>query len=293
MELQQLRYFKALAEHGNLAKAAESLYISPPALSASISRLERELSVRLFDRTNRGLRLNRRGIIYLGYVEQLLLLLENANREISDSEQYEADSLAIAVTSPHIWQSLIGEFMLSYPGVTLSHTYVKPNQITSNDLLDRYDYIIAATGDIKKGDILYDVVYDNDPSALLVYPSHPFAQYESIELHEAKDEPFICLSKGLSGRKIFDELFAMTNITPQVRLECDYSLRRSMILSGHGIGITTVRAAQLDAYSPLKYIPISSPVYMRSQSLYHHVKRLETKTTLAFKKFALEFFKKY
>lgn len=45
MELQQLKYFKTVAEAGKVVTAAESLYISPPALSTSISRLEKELGM--------------------------------------------------------------------------------------------------------------------------------------------------------------------------------------------------------------------------------------------------------
>ena len=59
MELLQLKYFKCVAEASSLKTAAESLFISPPALSASISRLERELGVKLFDRTNRSITLNK------------------------------------------------------------------------------------------------------------------------------------------------------------------------------------------------------------------------------------------
>ena len=50
MELTQLRYFKALAEKGNLTKTAEALHLSAPALSVSIKRLEEELNTKLFDR---------------------------------------------------------------------------------------------------------------------------------------------------------------------------------------------------------------------------------------------------
>ena len=49
MELQQLRYFRALAETGNLTKTSDRLHITPPTLSISISRLEDELGTQLFD----------------------------------------------------------------------------------------------------------------------------------------------------------------------------------------------------------------------------------------------------
>ncbi|MQM28839.1 LysR family transcriptional regulator [Glycomyces albidus] len=54
MELRQLRYLAAIAEHGNLGRAARALYVSQPALSYALKRLEAELGVRLFDRTPAG-----------------------------------------------------------------------------------------------------------------------------------------------------------------------------------------------------------------------------------------------
>ena len=71
MELQQLRYFKAVADIGKISDAAESLFISAPALSTSISRLEKELGMQLFDRTSNRISLNPQGRIFLKPVLQL------------------------------------------------------------------------------------------------------------------------------------------------------------------------------------------------------------------------------
>ncbi len=54
MELRQLRYVTAMAEHGNLGRAAKALYVSQPALSYALKRFEAEIGVRVFDRTPAG-----------------------------------------------------------------------------------------------------------------------------------------------------------------------------------------------------------------------------------------------
>ena len=64
MELQQLKYFKAVAEIGKISDAAEMLFISAPALSTYISRLEKELGFALFDRTNNKIVHNQQGQIF-------------------------------------------------------------------------------------------------------------------------------------------------------------------------------------------------------------------------------------
>ena len=78
MDLVQLEYFKAVAESGHLTNAAKKLNVAQPALSVSISRLESEVGVPLFDRVGRGIYLNKCGEIYLEHVEQALNIMKKA-----------------------------------------------------------------------------------------------------------------------------------------------------------------------------------------------------------------------
>lgn len=68
MDLNQLHYFITVAETGNITKAAQKLYITQPALSRAIGRLESELDVKLFDRSTNTLILNENGRLFLRYV---------------------------------------------------------------------------------------------------------------------------------------------------------------------------------------------------------------------------------
>lgn len=70
MELSQLRYFIAVAKLGNMSKAAETLFVSQPNLSTSISRLEEEVGVPLFERRRGKIALNQNGELLLKSVEQ-------------------------------------------------------------------------------------------------------------------------------------------------------------------------------------------------------------------------------
>jgi len=75
MELQQLKYYQTVAHIGKISEAAEALFLSAPALSTSISRLEKELGMPLFDRTNNRIVLNAQGQIFLKYVNQVFACL--------------------------------------------------------------------------------------------------------------------------------------------------------------------------------------------------------------------------
>lgn len=64
MEIEQLQYFKTVATMQHMTRAAEILSISQPALSKSISNIEQELGVPLFDREGRSIYLNRFGQLF-------------------------------------------------------------------------------------------------------------------------------------------------------------------------------------------------------------------------------------
>jgi DNA-binding transcriptional LysR family regulator len=72
MDLHQLRTFIAVAQEENVTRAAERLYLSPPAVSAHISALEAELNVRLFQRSSKGMRLTDEGRALRSRAEQIL-----------------------------------------------------------------------------------------------------------------------------------------------------------------------------------------------------------------------------
>ena len=82
MKFNQLYYFKTVAETGKISLAAKKLYVSPPALSIAISNLEKDLGVRLFDRSNNKIILNEQGRTYLQYVDQILKDLDNAKETV-------------------------------------------------------------------------------------------------------------------------------------------------------------------------------------------------------------------
>lgn len=72
MTLQQLRYVVAVAETGNITEAAKRLFISQPSLTNAIRELEKEMQIRIFTRTNKGVAVSNEGDLFLSYARQIL-----------------------------------------------------------------------------------------------------------------------------------------------------------------------------------------------------------------------------
>ena len=79
MKMIQLEYFRAVAETGKVVEAAKLMHVTPSAISIAIDKLEKELGVRLFDRTPVSLKLNDAGRIYLQAVNRVMLTLQEAD----------------------------------------------------------------------------------------------------------------------------------------------------------------------------------------------------------------------
>jgi LysR family transcriptional activator of glutamate synthase operon len=292
LELLQLKYFKCVAETGMLKTAAESLYISPPALSASISRLERELGVKLFDRTNKSISLNKQGKIFLHYVNHLLTTLENAKQDVIQSVKREGERISIAATCSNIWLDLFCAFTLEYPQITISHSSITLPQLQDNDLPVKYDFLLASHADIQNDNLNSAYLFD-DQLALMVHPSHRLANRQSVDLHEVINETIFAPTVEQSLRKMLDKLFELAGLSPKDITECSYMVRRTIVLNRQGISIGTVRSSKAESDPYLRYIPITNPHYRWRQMLLWHKKDTLSDAEKLFRDFTINFYKKH
>ena len=72
MTLQQLKYILAIAATGSMNKAAEQLYVSQPSLTSSVQELEKEIGIKVFNRSGRGVTLTNDGVEFVQYARQVV-----------------------------------------------------------------------------------------------------------------------------------------------------------------------------------------------------------------------------
>lgn len=142
MELQQLQYFVTTIQTGSITKAAEVLYISQPALSRTLHRLEAELGFSLFERRHTGIRLTPGGEeIYQG-AEQVLSTIEEMVRRGQQRAGLVADSISIACAFEEFDNQLIYQFQQRYPAIRTSFNVLPPKEARKQLLSGEADFAI-------------------------------------------------------------------------------------------------------------------------------------------------------
>jgi DNA-binding transcriptional LysR family regulator len=99
VDLRQLRYFLAVAEEKSFSRAAERLHVSQPPLSTHMQSLEKDLGVRLVDRTNRGVTLTPAGQVFYDEIRQVMRRLDQARLKARNAGSGDVGELSIGFVS--------------------------------------------------------------------------------------------------------------------------------------------------------------------------------------------------
>src|ERR1700710_805145 len=120
MNVDELRWFAALAEREHMTAVARDLHISQPALSRAIARMETRLGVPLFDRRGRVLALNHHGRRYLAHVRRALEELDAgaaAVADVADAEHGELRLWFLHTLGNWLVPTLVGAYRDEHPAV--------------------------------------------------------------------------------------------------------------------------------------------------------------------------------
>ena len=135
MNMKQLKYVLLLADLGSFSAAADELGISQPSLSQYIKKIENQVGMPLFERTNGDVRLTDAGNVYVEYGRKILALEHQMETQFSDIAENKTGSIIVG-TSPYrsagMMPEIAKEFKLKYPGI---HLVVE--EMVSSDLINK------------------------------------------------------------------------------------------------------------------------------------------------------------
>ena len=214
MELLQLRYFLTVARTLNISRAAQHHMIPQPAMSQTISRLEKELGKPLFDRYRNKLTLTKDGEVFLQSITASMAELDIALEKMRGQDDTLQGELTLLVRQHRgTMVDCIVAFRKKYPGVRFRIFYAQEQ----NDLYD-YDLCISCTPPIDQyrgGEPLV-----TEKLYLAVSADHKLAQRKSVRFEELKDEEFAMLDKHNSLWDHTAHLCQQAGFEPQISMLC-------------------------------------------------------------------------
>ena len=144
----EMRYAYEVYKEKSFSKAAKALFISQPALSAIIKRLEAELQEPLFDRSTNPIRLTDAGVYYMQNVEQIMAIENNMHDYFEDRSDLKKGSLRIGGTTffcAYVISPLIHQFTSAYPGIHLDLIETSSMELETLLLEGKLDLIFDST----------------------------------------------------------------------------------------------------------------------------------------------------
>ena len=205
MELRHLRYFVAVAEELNFSRAAGRMYLSQPALSQQIRKLERELGVALFHRTKNHVALTEAGRVMLEGARRVLVLVEQTAREAREVGGAEGRHLKVGFPeyANHTpVADALQTFRRRYPYVDLE----EHETFTLQETLQQIDKLHKGTLDIgfmlrPEEDGLLEIEHVLEIELVAALPEgHPLAEKDEVNLRELSEERLILFSRRFHPR---------------------------------------------------------------------------------------------
>lgn len=229
MELRQLEYVIAIADHGSISKAAESLFISQSGLNQYLIKLEHELGIQLFYRDKHHLQMTLAGKIYVENAREIMKIKKNTYNILSDMKSNTVGEITLGLTLEHgidLFTFVFPKFNERYPGINfhLQERYVAQQHslITAGKL----DFGLVMLGEDEKINLEYIPLYQED--MLLGIPlNHPFACQGAapngvlpfMDLKQLQNETFALMFPNSTMRNIIDPAFAAAGFKPKILIE--------------------------------------------------------------------------
>ncbi len=257
MELQQIRYFKALAENGNLTKTADRLHITPPTLSNSIARLEDELGTQLFDRVRGRLYLNEMGKAFLESSRTVISVLDSSCNNVRNMSVLGKKVLSVSTAvSSFLLSEAFAKYLEQHPDVRLVNKQSNVMNIESDLSENHFAFVITLEGSmddkLRNSRVLSS---ENKVFSVGMAKNHPLARAKSLKLSDLRNEKFIFPPSDLALTKSFYAICRNAGFEPNVIAECNTFLLTRFVEDG--IGVTFVASAGFLNDRTMAKVPVS------------------------------------
>lgn len=193
MDFNQIRYFLALADTLNFTRAAEQCFVSQPALTQAIRRLEDELGGELIRRDGRDTQLTELGKSLRGHFEKIdrtRHMVRTTAKAVRAGEIAELNIGLMCTIGPGVLAGMLDEFRLAHPLVSIVLHDVAPAAIPEMLLSGALDGAFCARHGPPHKQLSYIELFE-EPLVVAFPSGHAFAELEAVQLREIANQQYV------------------------------------------------------------------------------------------------------
>jgi DNA-binding transcriptional LysR family regulator len=249
VDLRQLEYFAAVARNRNFTRAAEELYVTQPALSQQVRRLERELGLELLTRTSAGVELTPAGRELLERAEAILADVGRARAAMDEHAGVTRGFLRLAAAPGELLRlpAELAVFHQTHPGVRIALRHGSAREVLEALRRGAADLALLALADgVDLGGLAAEPLRE-EPLRLIAAPGEALG--DPVAVADLSTRPLILAERGTALRDTVMAACAAAGFSPVPPFEVgDPATAR--FLAHSGLGASVVPASWLDAPGP-------------------------------------------
>lgn len=287
----RLQVFHAVAKHLSFTKAAETLFMTQPAVTFQIKQFEEQLHTRLFDRAQGRIALTPAGRLALDYAERILALSTELDTRLRDISGQVAGPLLIGASmtvGEYVLPQLIGKFKARYPEV-VPNLFVGNSEMVQDRVAEHTLDMGFIEGDTHLSSLQIEVCCE-DELQVVCAPAHPLAKEGFAQPLALTQHPYVSREAGSGTRAVVDRYLQQVGVSPEsmnvvVELGSPEALK-GLVATGLGFAIMSrVIAAKELQLGQLVQVPLKPPL-IRNFSVVYPNERFHSNLVTAFLLFA-------
>lgn len=262
MELRQLKYFQMASRLKNITRAAQRLKVSQPNITVAIRKLETELGVQLFDRSQKQLTLTPEGNVFLKRIELALRNIDEAVLEVNDYKQLQKGTIKIGIPP------MMGAYL--FPKVFSVFRHLHPNL----DVLLFEEGSLSIREKLESDELDFGIIIVPDSTPTLnvlkmsrnqlmvcVSKKSSLARQKCITPTDIADSDLIMMKEGSYLRQVVQSKLSALRITPRTVLESGQIVTIKGLVA-HQVGIAFLLDFICEDSHDIKAIPFYEPIFV-------------------------------
>lgn len=245
INLHHLRLFAAVVDHGGFTKAAAKLNLSQPAISKSLNELERQLNVRLLDRSGRSAQLTDAGQTLHARARELFGVERVAERELREIRGLKRGRLSVAASTTiatYLLPPVLGRFHRRRPSIRIRAVSANTRSVTKLLLESRVD--VALVEGPVSDERIEVLPWRGDELVVIAPPDHPLLQREQVDVEELEEWQFLVREPGSGTREVSERALAGhgVRLRKTLRVGGTETIKQA-VAAGLGLAIVSKAAA--------------------------------------------------